>query len=505
VDLTAISRVVIAHNPVGAGDDTSTSDVLFDVEVVASAVAALGIPWRACAISGWAPWRHLGAEAGSVVFNLIEAPPAVPHVHPGAAAALELMGLPFTGSPSAVLSLTTDKLATRALLAAEGLPVAPGGRFDLDDPTLLDRIPGPWILKPACEDGSLGLEGDPVCVTREAALARARGLAARFPGQAVVAETFLPGRELNVSLLAREGGVEALPVAEIVYEGFPEGMRRVLGYEAKWHEDSFAYVHTVRHFLENPGDGPLFQRISDLALAVWRIFGLRGYARVDLRLDEAGEPRILEVNANPTLNAGFMAAAAQAGLTAPEVVRRILADAVCGRPRRISGIPATRKPQPCGLSLRRGLEAADRSPIESSIRATGFFNAEEVAVAMELVDDRLTNGEASHYRFLVGESDGGVAGYACWGPIPGTLASADLYWIVVHPEHQRKQAGAALLQAAEEWMASSGRTRVYVETSTRSQYQPTRAFYLACGYDQTAELVDFYAPGDGKAVFLKVL
>jgi GNAT superfamily N-acetyltransferase len=157
------------------------------------------------------------------------------------------------------------------------------------------------------------------------------------------------------------------------------------------------------------------------------------------------------------------------------------------------------------LELRRGLETSDREPVEALIRATGFFNPEEVEVAMELVDDRLANGDASHYQFLVGESAGRVAGYACWGPIPGTVASADLYWIVVHPEFQGKRIGAALLQAAEEWMASAGRTRVYVETSTRPQYLPTRAFYAACGYEVAAELADFYAPGDGKALFLKVL
>jgi GNAT superfamily N-acetyltransferase len=151
------------------------------------------------------------------------------------------------------------------------------------------------------------------------------------------------------------------------------------------------------------------------------------------------------------------------------------------------------------------LESSDRESLEELIRATDFFNPEEIEVALELVDDRLTNGESSHYRFLVAESDGQVAGYACWGLIPGTVASADLYWIVVHPQFQGKRVGAALLQAAEEWMASAGRARVYVETSTRPQYLPTRAFYAACGYQLAAELTDFYAPGDGKAVFLKVL
>ncbi|HET9210508.1 MAG TPA: GNAT family N-acetyltransferase [Thermoanaerobaculia bacterium] len=157
------------------------------------------------------------------------------------------------------------------------------------------------------------------------------------------------------------------------------------------------------------------------------------------------------------------------------------------------------------LSIRRTLEPTDREPLEALIRATGFFNSEEIGVALELVDDRLANGDASHYRFLVGELDGQVAGYACWGPIPGTVASADLYWIVVHPEFQGKGTGAALLRAAEEQMAAAGRTRVYVETSTRPQYLPTRAFYSACGYGLVSELVDFYAPGDGKATFVKVL
>jgi GNAT superfamily N-acetyltransferase len=363
-------------------------------------------------------------------------------------------------------------------------------------------------LKPACEDASLGLEGDPVCATREAALARARILQERFPGQAVVAETFLTGRELNVALLARDGGVEALPISEIVYEDFPEGMSRVLSYEAKWHEDSFACRHTVRRFPEDPADARLLGRLRDLALACWRIFGLRGYIRVDFRLDAAGEPHILEVNANPCLaaDAGFIAAAEKAGLTMGEVVRRILEDVAAGD---------GKDPRDCkdnkdakadtGFTIRRGLAPRDRGAIEALIRATRFFNPEEIEVALELVDDRLAQGEASHYRFLVAEVDGELAGYACWGPIPGTVASADLYWIVVDPRFQRQGTGAALLDAAEDWMASAGRTRVYVETSTRPQYLPTRSFYMARGYGMVSELADFYAPGDGKAVFLKVL
>lgn len=328
-----MSRVVIAHNPVEAAADPSTSDVLAQVALVSAGLGSIGVPYETVLVPDWQPWLRIAPSPGLTVFNLMEAPPGRPEALLGAAAVLELLGVPFTGSPSGVLWVTTDKLATRAVLAAEGLPVALGGRLDPDRPDLLDRIPGPWILKPACEDASLGLEGDPLCATREAAVARARELAARFPGQGVVAETFLPGRELNVSLLARDGCVEVLPVAEIVYDGFPEGMSRVLGYDAKWHEESFAYIHTVRRFPDCPCDAALLARAGELARAAWRIFGLKGYARIDLRLDEAGEPRILEVNANPCLSGdgGFMAAATKAGLSAREVVERILCDAVVPR------------------------------------------------------------------------------------------------------------------------------------------------------------------------------
>ncbi|HKI05407.1 MAG TPA: D-alanine--D-alanine ligase [Thermoanaerobaculia bacterium] len=320
-----ISRAVILHNPIGEGDDPSASDVLAQVELVAAGLTALGIAHQALAVPDWRPWLVLSPEPGTVVFNLMEAPEGVPHVHPAAAAALELMNVPFTGSAAGVLWLTTDKLATRALLAAEGLPVAPGGRLDPADPRILDEVPGPWLLKPACEDASLGLEGDPVCSTREEALSRARALAERFPGQNVVVETYLTGRELNVSLLAGE----ALPVAEIVFEDFPEGMSRVVGYEAKWREDSFAYIHTVRRFPEDPADAGVLGRVREIALAAWRVCGLRGYARIDFRLDAEGNPFVLEVNANPCLaaDAGFMAAAAKAGLRPADVVGRILAEA----------------------------------------------------------------------------------------------------------------------------------------------------------------------------------
>jgi D-alanine-D-alanine ligase len=325
-------EVVVAHNSVGEEDDPSTSDVLDQVGMVEGALAALGLPSRRLAVE---PARALEifleeTRRQSLIFNLIESPPGRPWLHTDCAAVLELAGLAFTGSSPAALALTTDKLATRALLASEGVSVAPGGRLELDRPCVLDRVPPPWILKPAFEDASIGLEGDPVCHTRETALDRGAALARRFPDQPVLIESFLPGRELNVSMLAREDGrADVLPVAEILFEDFPEGMSRVIGYEAKWDEESFACIHTVRHFPGGPEDSDLLGKVREIALDCWRLCGLSGYARVDVRLDGLGVPNVLEINANPCLSAdaGFMAAAARAGLSHEDVVRRILAAA----------------------------------------------------------------------------------------------------------------------------------------------------------------------------------
>jgi D-alanine-D-alanine ligase len=365
--LGKISHVIVAHNPVGPADDPSTSDVLAQVELVAGTLAELGVAVTRLPIAEWRIWEdlarlgmarsqeRLGAagvagslalDPGTVVFNLVEAPPGLPGVHPATAAALELLGLPFSGSSAACLWLTTDKLATRAMLAAEGLPVPAGGWLDcLGDgwparAEVFARVPPPWILKPAYEDASLGLDGEAVCATHEAALARAAELLRRFPGQPLLVEHYLPGRELNVSLLAAPAGAvpesggddqpAVLPVAEIEFVDYPPGMPRIVGYEAKWQPESFAYTHTVRRFPAGAESAEVLAQARRLAVAAWRVCGLSGYSRVDLRLDERGVPHVLEVNANPCLaaDAGFMAAAEQAGLTAADVIARILSAAV---------------------------------------------------------------------------------------------------------------------------------------------------------------------------------
>ncbi len=157
------------------------------------------------------------------------------------------------------------------------------------------------------------------------------------------------------------------------------------------------------------------------------------------------------------------------------------------------------------LTFRQEVRPEDRGAVERLVRATGFFSEEEHLIAVELVDERLAKGEASGYSFLFAEGENRLLGYTCFGPIPGSLHSCDLYWIAVDPKAQGRGLGQELLAGSERLMAERGARRIYADTSSRPQYESTRAFYLACGYFQEALLADFYAPGDGKRIFVKIL
>ena len=157
------------------------------------------------------------------------------------------------------------------------------------------------------------------------------------------------------------------------------------------------------------------------------------------------------------------------------------------------------------LTFRQEVLQSDAQRVRELTTSTGFFMDAEIDVAVELVEERLSKGESSGYYFVFAEQGGRVVGYTCFGPIPCTMASFDLYWIAVHDSCRGQGIGKALMRKSEECIAAMGGTRVYIETSFRAQYVPTRQFYFACGYQEAAVLADFYAPGVGKVIYLKVL
>jgi GNAT superfamily N-acetyltransferase len=147
----------------------------------------------------------------------------------------------------------------------------------------------------------------------------------------------------------------------------------------------------------------------------------------------------------------------------------------------------------------------DRETVRRLVGSTGVFSPVEIDVAVELVDDRLECGAESDYQFVFAEHEGRAVGYTCYGKIALTAASFDLYWIAVDKSFHGKKIGQALLEKTEELIRKAGGQQVYIETSNRLHYAPTRGFYLRCGYHQAALLTDFYAAGDDKVIYAKSL
>ena len=137
------------------------------------------------------------------------------------------------------------------------------------------------------------------------------------------------------------------------------------------------------------------------------------------------------------------------------------------------------------------------------MRGTGLFREAEVGTAIELLDEALDGDD--DYRFLGAFDGDDLLGYACWGPTPDTIGTYDLYWIAVDRARQGEGIGTQLVQAVEQGLFVAGGRLIVVETSTRAEYTPTRAFYAARGYRQTATIPGYYAPGDDLVIYVKDL
>ncbi len=130
---------------------------------------------------------------------------------------------------------------------------------------------------------------------------------------------------------------------------------------------------------------------------------------------------------------------------------------------------------------------SDMASVAAILKASGFFNTEEQEIGVSLVRERLEQGEKSLYFFQFAQDGGQMTGYTCFGPIPGTQSSYDLYWIAVDPAFQRQGIGGILLNQSENEIRRRGGQKVYIETSSQPLYTPTRSFYTHHGYSVEAD------------------
>ena len=157
------------------------------------------------------------------------------------------------------------------------------------------------------------------------------------------------------------------------------------------------------------------------------------------------------------------------------------------------------------INYRNTLIENDRKAFKELLESTAVFYDFEIDVALEIVDTFLNSGETSGYYFYAAEQDGQVVGYINFGPTPCTRASWDIYWMAVKKDLQGQGLGGILLKMTEDKIAAMKGENIWIETSSRADYLPTRRFYLKTAYSQVSELSDFYDKGDNKVIFVKYL
>jgi D-alanine-D-alanine ligase len=239
-------------------------------------------------------------------------------------ALINSLHIPYTGFPLEALFLTTNKVITKQQLNLIGIPTAKW--FTKDTLHLLEKG-NTYIVKTVWEEGSLGL--DEHCIFQGSDIEYVNKIKKERDSKSFFVEEYIEGRELNVSLLGSKEGVEVLPLAEIIFTDYPEDKYKMVGYKAKWVEDSFEYNNTPRTFdIENINKKTV-DLIGNYCTKCWNHFGGRGYARIDFRLSKDNIPYVLEINGNPciTPGGGFFSAVERLGYTFTDAMERIIADA----------------------------------------------------------------------------------------------------------------------------------------------------------------------------------
>lgn len=320
-------RIAVIHGEVAAEASLDEQDVLTQVDCVCRGLSALGHEPVAVPVSLnlMAAAQALADLRPVLVFNLVESlagKGCLIHLVPSL---LDALKIPFTGAGTEAMMLTSNKLLAKHWLSAAGLPT-PAWLTDTETHEEL-HVEGEWLVKSIWEHASIGLDDDSVLTGADRkSLFAAMNARREALGGACLAEAYIDGREFNLSLLDDTEGPEVLPPAEIRFDTYPPGKVRIVGYRSKWEEGTFEFANTPRTFEFTAQDAPLLAHLKEIAIRCWKLFNLRGYARIDFRIDRKGRPWILEVNVNPCLSpdAGFPAAALRAGLTFPDVLCRIL-------------------------------------------------------------------------------------------------------------------------------------------------------------------------------------
>jgi D-alanine-D-alanine ligase len=259
-----------------------------------------------------------------VVFNFCESLQGESLEEVYLASLFELLGLRYTGSSPFVLGLAAHKNLVKDILRSHGVPTSKSWliKEGMDLPRI-DQSEFPLIVKPHCQDASVGIDNEAVVQEYEQLEKRVKYVFDTFNESALV-ERFIDGREFNVSIMGNNPP-EVLPLSEIDFSEMPPELHKIVSYEAKWVEGSDSYGKT-KPICPADVSPVLCRKIEAIALKAYEVIGCRDYARIDMRLDRHGVPYIVEVNPNPDISAdaGFVRSARVYGMDHQELLNRII-------------------------------------------------------------------------------------------------------------------------------------------------------------------------------------
>ena len=326
-----MKKAVILHSDVPPDASEDELDCLRQADTIAEALRKLGydpvlMPFVLDLNQTIQAMNSLQPE---FVFNIVETINGKGSLIHFAPALLDYLNIPYTGCGTDAMFLTSNKPLTKQMMQMAGISTPPwissSGVYSGVAPS------STYLLKASWEDASVGLDEDSIFTLGDttdvvALIAARKGKI----GGPCFAEAYIDGREFNMALIAGKSGVQALPPAEMQFIGFGPEKLKLLDYRAKWVEGTFEYENTSRTMDFSPADDKLISDLQDIAKQCWNLFGLRGYARVDFRIDKNGKPWVLEINANPclSLEAGFAFAIERASLQYHEAIELIVNDAL---------------------------------------------------------------------------------------------------------------------------------------------------------------------------------
>ena len=326
-----MKKIVILHSDISPDASQDELDCLQQAEAIAQALRTLHyepilLPFELNLNNTITMLQSLKPTA---VFNIVETLDSKGSLIHYAPALLDSLRIPYTGCGTQAVFQTSNKPLAKKIMSYAG--IATPDWLDQEGFCYQTDAADLYLIKSSWEHASIGLdEHSFVSNTNKANLLKEMRHRKEKLGGSCYAEAYIDGREFNVALISDKAGAKVLPIAEMLFKDYTPDRPKIVDYKAKWVADSFEYNNTIQNFDFSEKDANLISSLREIALRCWDLFSLRGYARVDFRVDNNGNPWVLEVNTNPCLSpdAGFAAMLGQAKIKYHDAIGLIIDNAI---------------------------------------------------------------------------------------------------------------------------------------------------------------------------------